>query len=472
MAERKFLTALRACKEDELTSFREFVASPFYNKRMEWLQLLDYILPHWPDFDSEALDSVLLFRAAFPEDPYDDKNLRYALSGLNGLLQEFWAITRFRADERRKKLELLDVLSERGLDKSYRSIHQRLAQSLSEENSLARNARYFQDQLQWIEVEEREFERRRIRKFDDTIQRAANTLDRYYYLQRLKLSCAMLDRQTILQGQYELGLSQPWLEHLATSSCFEEPAIQLFFHILKALQEESDESWFFKLKALLDQPDPSISIGDLRDSYRPAINYCARKMRQGRADYTQEALSLYVTGIEKGYLLENGELSPWTFTNVVKLSLRLQRYEWIESFMQQYAPLLSDSFRHNARCYNLAELYYYTGRFQEAQTQLNEVAWSDLNYYLGARVMLAKIYYEQQDEEPLLSLIASFTIFLKRNKEISANLKQTYLNFCEILFQLVRRHPQKMTILGEKIQQTDLLTDRAWLLTQWEQASK
>ena len=94
-----------------------------------------------------------------------------------------------------------------------------------------------------------------------------------------------------------------------------------------------------------------------------------------------------------------------------------------------------------------------------------------MNYYLGARVILAKIYYETEAIEPLLSLLAAFTIFLKRNKLISADLKQTFLNFCDILFQAVRGKRRHWKKLGEKIRTTRLLTDRNWLLSIYEKAS-
>ncbi|MDX1939884.1 MAG: hypothetical protein SFU99_04985, partial [Saprospiraceae bacterium] len=141
-------------------------------------------------------------------------------------------------------------------------------------------------------------------------------------------------------------------------------------------------------------------------------------------------------------------------------------------FIQEYAPKLPETFKENALHYNMAELYYYTHRFGEAQEHLNQVAFSDLNYYLGARVLLAKIFYETNEEEALLSLISSFTIFLKRNKQISNDLKHTYLNFCQILFQIVRRSPSQMNKLKDKINSTKLLTDRAWLETIYNQAQK
>lgn len=68
-----------------------------------------------------------------------------------------------------------------------------------------------------------------------------------------------------------------------------------------------------------------------------------------------------------------------------------------------------------------------------------------------------------QEEEALLSLISSFTIFLKRNKQLSNDLKYTYLNFCQILYQIIRRAPTQINKLKDKISTTTLLTDRAWL---------
>jgi len=148
---------------------------------------------------------------------------------------------------------------------------------------------------------------------------------------------------------------------------------------------------------------------------------------------------------------------------VVKLALRLKEYEWIKRFIYDMVHLLPESFQSDALHYNLAETYYYTKEYDEALHHLNQVHLSDLNYHLGSRVLLAKIYYEQDLEEPLLSLIASFTIFLKRNKKLSNTLKMTYLNFCTLLFQILKRKPNKWDEIKGHIAETALLTDRTWL---------
>ena len=69
----------------------------------------------------------------------------------------------------------------------------------------------------------------------------------------------------------------------------------------------------------------------------------------------------------------------------------------------------------------------------------------------------------------LLSLLAAFTIFLKRNKELSSPIKQTFLHFCELLYQLIRRPEKKLPELKEKIESTSPLTDRDWLLSRLQE---
>jgi hypothetical protein len=189
-------------------------------------------------------------------------------------------------------------------------------------------------------------------------------------------------------------------------------------------------------------------------------------MRKGTAGFDAEALDLYVEGLEQQVLLDGDTLSPWTFNNVVKLALRLKRFDWINGFMSAYEAQLPEAFREDVLHYNRAELYYATNALQKAQSALLQVSYSDLNYYLGARVLLAKIYYEMEEIEPLLSLLAAFMIFLKRNRNISNDIRQTCLNFCNILFKIVKRKPGTTDKIRQRIQSTPLLTERQWLLAQ------
>lgn len=459
MQNRKVIRLLKTCSPEELDEMAKFLRSPFYNQDPLVVSLFDSLREFHPDFSEPKLTKQQVFQSVFQHDQYDDKTLRYLFSDLTKLLEHFLAIQKIREHPSHLQLALLEAQSERGLQKGYRHTSQQMEQNISGKSS----SDSFFTKMQWSEIREKHFQKQRVRRFDPSLQHFADQLDQYYFLNRLKIACAMLDRQTILQTEYKLNISDAWIQHLTANAFYGEPLIQIYYSIFQALRHETDESHFADLIAYIHEFSSAIAVKDLKDIYLFAINYCARKIRQGKEKYVGEALQLYRDGIERSLLLDERGLSPWAFTNVVKLALRQQQYDWIEVFINRYAPLLPEQFRENALHYNLAELYYYTNRFHLAQQHLVQVQFSDLNYYLGARVLLAKIFYESGEEEALLSLISSFTVFLKRNKALSGNLKRTYLNFCQILFQIVRRSPTRMKKLGETINNSELLTDRAWL---------
>ena len=465
MKKHKLIQYLATFDEAEWTRFRQFVASPYYNERPELSALLDCLRRYGPGFTAGYPRKTELFGAVYPDRTFEAKTLRYLESDLCRLVERFWAIEGLEAEDGTASLALMGQLSDRGLQKGYRQQlrlwEQRFADraptSLAELRSAYRLA----------DVEEAWFEHQRKRQFDTRIERAAHRLDAYYFLQRLIYTCGMLDREAVVQGNYETRITPEWLHYLRQADFFNNPRIRLYHTIYLALSNESEDHHFSALQYQLATTETSLPA-ELRTPYLFAINYCARKIRQGQPTYLNEALELYTIGLEQGVLLDQTGLSPWTFTNVVRLALRLERYQWIETFIEQYAPQLPDEFRENALSYSRAELYYHTRRYGPAMEALLRVAHSDLNYYLNARVMLAKIYYETEEIEPLLSLLAAFMIFLKRNKAISANLKATYLNFCNALFQLVKGDGRRFDALEEEIRTTDLLAERNWLLAQYQ----
>lgn len=463
MSAPKLVHYLSTFDAQEASALQLFAQAAYFCPKAELRDLLLYLLEQWPDFPVSACRKAKLYEQAFPDQAYEDKKLRYLLSDGCRLVEQFWCIRRYQSDERQPSLDLLKELSRRGLSKLY--------ERQSQEAALRRAKRHltapedYQADYEWAKAEEEHFVRQRQRNFDPHIEAAAQALDRFYFFQQLSYACGMMERQNILQGAYELPFTEHWLLHLEEKAFFRDPQISLYYAILQ-MQRHEDNPHFELLLSKIAAHANQISTPALRAAYLAAINFCARHIRRGEASFVSPALALYTQGLKNEVLLEDGQLSPWTFNNIIKLALRLQRYEWIPVFMSTYERYLPPAFRENAVHYNRAELCYYTHRLEEAQAALLQVSYSDLNYYLGARVLLAKIYCEKDDIEPLLSLLAAFTIFLKRNKEISANLRQTYLNFCTLLFQITKGQANKADSIRQRIAEAQPLTDREWLLEQ------
>ncbi len=463
MKKTKLISLLSTFDKREIRAFQQFVHSPYFNQDERLVQLLPLLLATLSGEDLSLAFKQDLHQELFPDQRFDDKRIRYLFTDLSRLAERFLLLERYQAKTLQQQLDLAHISNERKLPKLYRQTVQKIEQHFEGESE--RDVQYFHQHLEFAMIKDQHFQQQRLRKFDENLQWVSDDLDRYYYLQKLRQACMMLDRQAILTANYNLRISQEWLNHLVDQSFFDEIIIRIYYTILMSALEEEVVGHFEELKHILARVQEEITNTDLADIYRFAINYCARKIRKGRTEYLEEALQLYMKGITSALFLEGGYLSPWTFTNVVKLALRLERFEWIAKFIPQYAPSLPTEFQENALHYNYAELYYYSKDLDRALTHLNLVALDDLNYALGARVMLAKIYYETAEENALLSLLAAFSLFLKRNCKISANIKHTYLNFCDLLFQLIRRNPKKLDRIRNKIEETNLLTDRGWLLS-------
>ena len=458
----KLLLILESLDKKELDQINRFIRSPYFNQNNQIVDLLDSLLELHPDISTRIMDKRALFQKVFPDKVYDEKEFRYLLSDLNRLVEQFLGYQIMGKKPMELEVHVMNELSKRGLEKAYQNRIRQFEKKLGNSSVLERDKLRYQ--FKFEEIRQRHFERSHQRKKDYTVQRLSEALDQYYYLYRLYLSCAMLDHETIFGKTYQLNLSADWFHHLEAKEHFDHPIIKVYANIYAALVDEKEEQNFQSLKDDLERYESQIHEGDLKDVYLFAINYCARKIRKGKQEYLSKALNLYLNGINAGFLLEKGYLTPWTFTNVIKLLLKLENYESTEAFIEKYASKLLPNFKENALRFNRAELYYTTGRYLDAQEELIHVALSDLNYYLGARILLAKIYFETNEEEALLSLLASFTIFLKRNKKISKNIKEACLNFCTVLFKIVKDSLKHRTKILDQIETLDLLAERKWLL--------
>ena len=464
MRNSKIIDLLSTFTAAEMKQFGVFITSPYFNKQADVINFFDYIHTYHPDFDKAPLEKETVFEHLFPSKAFEDKKMRYLMSDLSKLAERFLTINHYERDKEQVQLDLLSCFMERKLEKHYHILKPKIKQTL-DTRTINESELHFK-RIQLADIEQEHFERQRQRRFDPNIQIASDELDQFYCIKKLKYSSGMQARQQFLSAVYQDSLDQDLLDFILKNNFFDNELVRAYYSILRSIRANADDSHFVQLKEIVALENNRISNSELKEVYLAAINFCARKIRKGQVAYLSEALQLYQKGIEQQILIDNGVLSPWTFANVVKLALRLKQYDWIEQFIKKNSQKLPESFRQNALNYNLAELYYYRKSYSQALDCLNKVKYSDLNYYLGSRVMLIKIYFELEEEQVLLSQLASFTVFLKRNKEISSHLKKTYLNFCNLLFTILKKNPKQLFQLDEKIEQTSPLTEKEWLLEQ------
>ena len=470
MKNSKLIDLLATFSNDEMQSFDAFIRSPYFNTREELVPLFRYLRDQAPEFPEKALQKENVFRVVFPGQTYDEKQLAYRMNYLLKLGEHFLSIQSFEQAPVQSQLHLLESLVLRKLDKEYQFVHKKLNRQLEESEILESEGFYFQFRVG--EIGDQYFMNKDERRYDPNLEVAANNLDRFYFSKKLRMLTEMINRQHIFNQTYNQTFQDLILEGLHHSDLLENLLIKVYYHTLQMLSDgENAAGQYEELKDLFQANFSVFSEADKQNILSHLLNFCIQQIREqtDRRPYMEEALKLYMFGIEAKIYLPKDQLSPWHFKNIVKLAFNLGEFDWAEEFMYQYSPKLQETSRDNALYYNLADLYYQKKDFEKAMKFLNQVEFTDIHYNLNAKLLLLKIYYELDEEEALLSLLASFTIYLKRNKYLSNELRKTYENFCKLLMRVMRRNPKKWPVLRKDILSVSPLTDRKWLLNALEE---
>lgn len=466
MKNSKLIGLLRSFDPAEFRQFYDFVASPYFNKNEDLIDLVGYLESVAPELPPDKIKKEDVFKVLYPGEPFDKKKMAYLMNYLLKLGERFLAVQQYEGEGMLNNCHILDQFVDRKLDKHYNYLFNKTDQELKEKGR--KEGKVFYHQYLLAQVATNHFYSKQIRKFDPSLQLVADELDKFYFFHKLKYSCEMLNRKAIIKADYQLNLIEEVKEYLLKQQEV-DPLIEIYLHIYLSISFPEKEAYFEKLMDLIDHHAMEIDRKSRREIYLYAINYCAPKIRRGLDKYTSIMLELYVRGIENKSLFDDAYLSHWTYSNVVKLALRLERYDWAETFIKEHVGSLTPHLRDDAEHFNLAELYYYKKDYDQVLTHLNQLHFTDLHYHLGSRVTMLKTYYEVDAEEPLLSLLASFTVYLRRNKKISLPMKNNCLNFCNLLHQILRRNPKKREAIGQDIKTTQPLAERAWLLKVWEE---
>ena len=467
MKKSKLIGLLAKLDGYQWSSLEVFVQSPYHNTNAEIVSLFQYLHTAWQDgLPDNSLDREVAYTRLFPGVAYQYQHLNQLMSNLLKLAENWLAWQRLEKDqallENLKAQELLKLQ----LDKHFRQAV-RAADRAMEKDPLTSEQYYHRYKLK--DLEEQQFISRRLRQHDSTLQRASDALDDFFALQKLRYLCEMLNRQRLIPQSYRFTFAESLQQHLEGQGLADKPLLELYFQLFLMLSDEDGSSELFnRYVSLFSQYNCLLGQDEARVLLYYAINFCIGRIREGDRAYAVELFNLYNQGIEERILLENETLSPWTYKNMVKLGLNLQRYGWVEQFVKAYAAYLPEPQKEDALHYNLAELYFAQEQYHEALTQLRQVEFSDIHYNLGSKALLAKIYYEQGEWDTLESLLSAFRVFLRRNKDISAKVKAPYVNFVNFLSATLRRLPENYQGLIQKIRGEKAINNRDWLLRQLE----
>ena len=200
MKNSKLLQLLRTLDTRERTRFWHYVHSPFFNKHEKVTQLADYLLALAPDYPPEELEKNVVGRAIFDTPGFDENHFNNLISDLLHLLYGFLAYKQY---EQHPQLEKRLLIRELFAKDNYLHIERatRRFQQLQRKSKHQSYDFYLQDAHLHEALDQLELSKNQ-RRFNPHLQQQSDQLDRYYFINKLRLACDMSSRNTVIQATY------------------------------------------------------------------------------------------------------------------------------------------------------------------------------------------------------------------------------------------------------------------------------
>jgi hypothetical protein len=464
MHKSKLISVLRTLSNKELKWFDTFINSPFFNKNEKVIGLFSILKKLHPEYPDQKVAMETIFPKLFPKEKMDEQKLRYVMTDLTRLLEDYLSFQEFDSDEIYKKHLLLNTFDRRGLDKYFQAQIEEAKRVQAEHPYRDVNYFFYQHLLEddgYLHALSQEQ-----RAINTSLQDAVDNLDLYYLSSRLRYNCAILSRQHWLQEEYNNLFLQEILSFLAKTNLENIPSVSIYYQITMLYIDFENAEHYKKLNSLLEQYGHFFPIDELKDMYTHALTYCSRQINSGRMNFLVEMLELYKTLIDKKVLYEFGYISPLNFKNIVALALRCGQLEWTERFINKYKDSIDPEYRENNYAYNMAYYYHYKKEYSKALKLMQSAEMNDIGFHLDSKVLLLKTYYELDEPEPFFSLVDAFTNYLKRNKLISEQLRETFLNFVRFARKMMQlRLGGRLTAeaVAEDMSKVSAIASRQWL---------
>ena len=450
----------------ERRGVEHWLCSPFFNRQDVVLKLWQYLRMSWEELDVVP-SKMQAFKHVFPGQPYNDQLIRLCMSDLYKQLEHYIAYCELTADPTKIQLHLTRGMRKRNLTSAFQR-NLKKAATTAEKNPI-RNAEYYQD-LYEIQLEQYQLTSSDQPTGKLNLQTLADTMDIAYMASKLRQMCLLVSHQNVYQAgeRYQFGLLEEVIQYIQTNDLLDIPAISVYYYCFFSLTQPADESHFLQFKKQLFAYGQQFPPLELRDLYLLAINYCVRQANEGKNHYIYELMDLYKEGLKADSLLENSQLSRFTYHNIAAAGIKTGEYQWVADFIQAYQPALEKKYRESSYSFNLARLAYSQQQYDRALPLLQKANYRDVLLNLAAKTLLLKIYYELEEFNLLYAHLEAMKSYLRR-KHIIGYHRKNYRNIIRYTRKLITTNlfdKVERQALHELIQKEEVLTEREWLLEQ------
>lgn len=472
MFNNKLTELLKTFSRKELEDFKEFLQSAYFNKRKAVTDIFEILSEYHPEYEFDLNAKEIIFERIFPGKKYNDSTLRVLLHYLSDLSEKFLVHNKLKNDELEFSVHLTNELC---LRKQYRQLPKILSRSedvLETRDLDAEDYYYFKYKLsnektKFIFESNYALYEKIIGRSDwETVFR---DFTKYYHVKSMLMYLNSISFQTQYKKDFKSEAFTDMIENIRPDEYENNPIIEIYFNILKMKTNTNDESYYYKVKTLVQKNKKSLNQFDLTGAYIQLSQYCLKKISEGFTKFEKESFEIYKEELkEKTYRMNDGSMAPLFYKNVVKSGLILKELDWVKNFIYEYKGELSKSFRDNYFHFCLALYEFQAGNFGISMELNSKIKYDELYMKVNSKLLHMQLLYETNGHESLISFLESFRHFLVNNKIIPADRKSLFSNFQKYLSKIIiygnNNDKTKAGLLYKDLLREKVVANKDWLL--------
>ncbi len=479
MKDRKITQALEQLSVYDLKSFSKFVHSPFFNVNERITKYYDILEEAVKTDTLGSWTPQALWEMVTQNTAFDNQKFLKLNSDLTKLLESFLAHKELE-DALSFKMNLtVDGAKKRQITNLYNSIIgniQRLNKNEMNQSYEFYFSRYLQEKnLFSLQSENEKKNERSEMDTQINIKEISDNLDYFYIAEKLRQYCTLLSWKKMYKLDIPVS-NMDFAIQLAQQEPYASlPPISVYYKMYLTYENENDIENYFALRKEIDTYLHIFPVEEQKDIYATLLSYCINKTNKNNEEFYGEVFELYKQGLENLILIHDNKISVSDFRNIAIVALRVEKHEWAENFIYDYAPMMEDKYRNNAVEFSLARVEFYRKNFGKVLEHLYRVNYEDVWYNINAKTLQIAAYYELDELDALESLLQSFRMFIKREKSLSVARKNHYLNlikYTQALIKIPFKDKVKLLKLKDEISATQGIVSKPWLLEKIDQQLK
>lgn len=456
---------LKILSKEEMKEFSKFVHSPFHNNRSEVVLFFNEIKQFYPAFNQKNFSKGNIYSALYPKKKYDDNVIRRLSSSLFKLGEEFAAYKRFRNNEFNYEKELLDFYSISNNDKFFRKQFEKINGLMQTQNE--RDAEHFH-RLSLIDQKELFY----ILKDDPNYKRSSYKKQltnswKYFFIELLKLNCNAVVEKKFFNKNYDTPFINELLKMAEDSNFMDEPAIEIYYYLIKLQTDSQNDKTFYKVKSLVDNNLGIFDKYECFEIYTLIMSYCSNMKLNPENDYTDVEFDIARKMIENGLVTASGSIDPGWFLGIFFRALNAKEINFAEKFIEDHKDKLIVKDKENIINHAYASLAMSKKEYGKALQYLSMASYRSLNDKLTANVMQLQIYYDADMHEQFFYSADRFRHILTEEEHSNKELLLIFKNFVSYAVKIYRVKLGEIDIPHDELKQeikTSRLIARGWLI--------